>query len=227
MHGARLHDVFVTGGTGYIGARLIPALLQRGHRVRALARPGSDARLTEGAIAIRGDALAAATFRDAVQPADTFIHLVGTPHPAPWKGRQFREIDLVSIREAVEAAVHAGVAHFIYLSVAHPAPIMRDYIAVRQQGEALVRASGMKATIVRPWYVLGPGHYWPFALAPVYGMLERLKPTRAMATRLGLVTLDEMVRTLVHAVENPPANARIVDVPEISRAAPLQRGSMA
>jgi uncharacterized protein YbjT (DUF2867 family) len=216
-------DVFVTGGTGYIGGRLLPLLVERGHRVRALARPGSERRLPDGADAIPGNALDAASFREQVAPSDTFVHLVGTPHPAPWKGRQFRAIDLVSIHAAVEAAVHARVNHFVYLSVAHPAPIMRDYIAVREEGESLVRASGMKATIVRPWYVLGPGHYWPFALAPIYGLLERLKPTRAMAIRLGLVTLDEMVRTLVHAVEHPPPDVRIVEVPEISRAPPLER----
>lgn len=213
--------MFVTGGTGFIGGRLLPILLQCSHRVRALARRGSEARLPAGVEATHGNALDASSFREQVAPADTFIHLVGTPHPAPWKGRQFREVDLVSIHAAVDAAVHAAVDHFIYLSVAHPAPIMRDYIAVREEGEALVHASGMKATIVRPWYVLGPGHYWPFALAPVYGLLERLKPTCAMATRLGLVTLDEMVRTLVHAVEDPPADVRIVEVPEISRAPPL------
>jgi uncharacterized protein YbjT (DUF2867 family) len=222
MSEADPRDVFVTGGTGYIGGRLLPLLLQRGHRVRALTRAGSERKLAGGAGAIPGDALDAPSFREHVFPADTFIHLVGTPHPAPWKGRQFREVDLVSIRAAVHAAVHARVNHFVYLSVAHPAPIMRDYIAVREEGESLVRASGMKATIVRPWYVLGPGHYWPFALAPIYGLLERLKPTRAMATRLGLVTLDEMVRTLVHAVEHPPPDVRIVDVPEISRAPPLE-----
>jgi uncharacterized protein YbjT (DUF2867 family) len=114
--------------------------------------------------------------------------------------------------------VHARTGHFVYVSVAHPAPVMAAYIAVRTEGENLVRSAGMKATIVRPWYVLGPGHYWPFALAPVYGLLERIKSTRETALRLGLVTLDEMVRTLAHAVGHPPAEVRIVDVPEIARA---------
>ena len=124
-------DVFVTGATGYIGRALVPALLARGHTVRALVRPGSEAKLAPGALAVMGDALHAASFRDAVPPADTFVHLVGTPRPNPFKGRQFREVDLVSIRAAIEAASYARVQHFVYVSVAHPAPIMAAYIDVR------------------------------------------------------------------------------------------------
>ena len=211
------HDVFVTGATGYIGRALVPALLARGHTVRALVRPASAAKLPPGALPVIGDALTAASFRDAIAPSDTLVHLVGTPRPSPFKGRQFRAVDLPSIKASIEAALHAGVAHFIYLSVAHPAPIMAAYIAVRKEGEAVLRESGLKATLVRPWYVLGPGHYWPFALAPIYGVLERLRPTREVAQRLGLVTLDEMTATLVHAVEHPPQGERIIGVPEIAR----------
>jgi uncharacterized protein YbjT (DUF2867 family) len=222
MSEAPAHDVFVTGATGYMGRALIPVLLARAHSVRALARPGSEQKLPAGVVPVAGDALDATSFQDRIAPADTLIHLVGTPHPAPWKGQQFRAVDLVSVRAAVAGATHARTAHFIYISVAHPAPVMADYIAVRKEGESLVRAACMTATIVRPWYVLGPGHYWPFALAPIYGVLERIKATRESALRLGLVTLDEMVRTLVHAVEHPPTDVRVVDVPEISRAPRLE-----
>lgn len=212
------HDVFVTGGTGYIGRALIPALLEHGHRVRALVRHGSEWKLPASARPVLGDALQAATYRDAIAPASTLVHLVGTPHPGPFKARQFRDVDLMSIRAAVDAAVHARVQHMIYLSVAHPAPIMAAYIAVRKEGEALVRASAIPATIVRPWYVLGPGHYWPFLLAPLYGVMERLRATREMAFRLGLVSLPEMTAALVHAVEHPPQECRIIGVPEIAQA---------
>jgi len=56
-------DVFVTGGTVYLGRPLIEALLGRGHTVRALARPGSAARLPAGATAVVGDALEAPQMR--------------------------------------------------------------------------------------------------------------------------------------------------------------------
>src|SRR5687768_6498876 len=162
------HDVFVTGATGYLGRALVPALLTRGHRVQALVRPGSESKLPAGTQCIAGDALDAASYRDQIAPADTFVHLVGTPRPTPFKGRQFRAVDLKSIEAAVEAAVHARVQHFVYLSVAHPAPVMAAYIAVRKQGESLLRQSGLRTTVLRPWYVLGPGHYWPFVFAPIY-----------------------------------------------------------
>ena len=102
------------------------------------------------------------------------------------------------------------------VSVAHPAPVMGAYIAVRQQGEALVRATGIASTILRPWYILGPGHWWPYALVPVYAALRAIGRTRSSAERLGLVTRAQMVAALVHAVETPtPLGARVVAVPEI------------
>jgi uncharacterized protein YbjT (DUF2867 family) len=209
------HTVFVTGATGYIGRALIPELQARGHRVRALVRPGSERRVPPGAELVLGNALDATSYRAGIAPADTFMHLVGTPHPSPAKARQFREVDLVSIRAAVDAASHARMKHFVYLSVAHPAPVMAAYIAVRQAGEALLRVSDIPATMVRPWYVLGPDHRWPLAVLPAYWIMERLPPTRAMALRLGLVTLEQLVGALVHAVEHPPAELRVINVPDI------------
>ncbi len=207
--------VFITGGTGYIGRPLIRELLARGHSVRALVRPGSTGKLPMGAEEVVGDALDAASFAALIPPADTLVHLVGTPHPSPLKARQFREVDLASARAAVAAVEHATVRHFIYLSVAHPAPVMKAFVAARMEGEALVRASGLAATILRPWYVLGPGHRWPYLLVPVYRVMEALPATREGARRLGLVTLEQMVAALVWAVENPADRVRVVGVPEI------------
>ena len=162
-----------------------------------------------------GDALVPETFMNAVRPADTFVHLVGVAHPSPAKAAQFREIDLVSIQAAVKAASMAEVKHFIYLSVAQPAPVMKIFQEIRRQGEELIRATGMNATFVRPWYVLGPGHRWPLPLIPVFWLAEKLPPFRESAQRLGFVTIDQMISALVWAVNNPPDGIRILGVPEI------------
>jgi len=213
-------SVFITGGTGYMGSRLIPLLAQRGHSVKALVRPGSEDRLPPGAAKIPGDALRLDSYTAQIPPCDTFVHLIGVAHPSPAKSRQFREIDLISIQVAVPAAVAAGVKHFVYLSIAHPAPMMKEYIAVRSEGEAVLRASGMKATFLRPWYVLGPGHRWPCLLVPFYRLCEHLPATREGARRLGLVTLPQMIQALLWAVENPPDEIQILDVPRIRAVRP-------
>lgn len=106
----------------------------------------------------------------------TVVHLDGTPHPNPSKAAEFERVDLASIRATCYAARASAARHLIYVSVAHPAPVMRAYIAVRCQGEDLIAATGLPATILRPWYVLGPGHRWPHLLTPIYAILRRAFP---------------------------------------------------
>jgi uncharacterized protein YbjT (DUF2867 family) len=215
--------VFITGGTGYLGSSLIPILLERGHRVRALVRPNSKGKVTVGCEVVSGDPLDANSYRNLIRPADTFIHLVGVPHPSPSKGEQFRIVDLVSAREAINVAAELGMQHFIYLSVAHPAPMMKSFIAVRAECEQMIHQKHLNSTILRPWYVLGPGHRWPCSLLPFYKLMEWLPFSRRAAQRLGLVTLEQMVLALVEAVESPARGVRIMEVPEI-RAAHLDLG---
>jgi uncharacterized protein YbjT (DUF2867 family) len=213
--------VFITGGTGYVGQRLVRALLELGHEVCVLTRPGSASRVPAGATSVVGDALDASSFQHEVRAGDTLVHLVGTPHPSPAKAAEFRRVDLPSILASVAAARHAGAAHVVYVSVAQPAPVMHAYIAVRAEGEAALAASGLATTVLRPWYVLGPGHWWPLALVPLYALARLIPATRGGAERLGLVWLDQMVSALVRAVERPPApgTLSLVDVPGIRSAA--------
>ena len=77
------------------------------------------------------------------------------------------------------------------------------------------RASGLAATVLRPWYVLGPGHRWPYGLIPLYWIAERMPSTREGARRCGLVTLGQILTALVRAVEEPATAVRVVTVPEI------------
>ena len=168
MPGHRQRHVFITGATGYIGSRLAPLLLSRGHRVTALTREESRQKLPKGCDVAIGDALTC-----------------------------------------------ARVSHFVYVSVAHPAPAMKAYIDARSQCEDALRESGLNCTILRPWYVLGPGHRWPYFLLPFYKIAELWPSTRAAARRLGLVTLPQMVNALAQSADNPPTGIRILEVPEI------------
>lgn len=214
-----VRHLLITGGTGYIGTRLTRRLLERGHRVRVLARAGSAARVPAAATTVVGDALDSASIAAALRAGDTLVHLVGTPHPNPSKAAEFERVDLASIRASVRAAAQVTIAHLVYVSVAQPAPMMRAYVAARAAGERAIAEAGLDATVLRPWYVLGPGHRWPYVLMPLYALAERVPGLRDGARRLGLVTIDQMVRALVFAVENPPARGiTVVDVPQIKAA---------
>jgi uncharacterized protein YbjT (DUF2867 family) len=212
--------VFIAGGTGYIGGALLPILLERGHRVRVLVRAGSKAQLPAECEVVSGNPLDANSYRQLIRPADTFIHLVGVAHPYRAKAAAFRAIDLVSVREAAAACSEIGVQHFVYLSVAHPAPfgIMERYIAVRAEGETTIQERHLNCSILRPWYVLGPGRRWPYLLLPFYKVCEWLPFTRDAALRMGLVTLEELILALINVVESPASGTRIFEVPEIRSA---------
>ncbi len=212
-----MKKIFITGGTGYIGSRLIKALLKDGnYKIRALVRKGSETKLPASCEIIIGDALNAASYKHNIEKGSIFVHLVGVAHPSPSKKEQFKKIDLPSIQEAVKAATSAAVEHFIYLSVAmYPTKIMKDFQEVRAEGERLLLQSNLKTTFVRPWYVLGPGHWWPLLLKPFYFIAKQIPSKKEAAKQLDTVTIKQMIDSLVVAVKMQPAQNSIFDVPKI------------
>lgn len=206
-----MKQVMIVGGTGYLGLPLIAKLLRNGFCVTAVARPGSEAKVPAGCRVISGNALDSRSYEDQIPPGSTLVHLVGTPHPAPWKASEFQSVDLVSLEQSVAASRRAGVGHFVFVSVAHPAPVMRAFIEVRLKCENKIQESGLNATILRPWYVLGPGHYWPYVLAPIYKALERIPATREHAVRLGMVTRSQMVNALATAVASNVRGIQVIE----------------
>ena len=192
MHDTTCRSVFIAGGTGYIGAPFVHALVARGHQVRALVREASRSHamqiLPAACEIVSGNALDAVSFSAAVAGCDTFVQMVGVPHPSPRKAREFRDIDLASALAGMEAAAAQGVKHFVYLSVSQfaggKAPAMRAYVASRAEAEAQIAArvatGTIAATFLRPWYVLGPRHRWPILLKPLYRLAWLVPALRAM-----------------------------------------------
>ncbi len=217
-----MQNIFITGGTGYIGSRLIKSLQkQGGFRIKALIRKGSEHKAPACCEIVSGNALEAISYQQHIERGSSFIHLVGVAHPSPSKKEAFKQIDLVSVQQAVKAAKYAGVNHFIYLSVSqYPSGIMRDYQLVRAEGETLLKESGIISTFIRPWYVLGPGHRWPVLLMPLYGIAKLFPSAREKAEKHGLVTINQMIETLVYSVQNPPAANDVYEVEDIKTIRP-------
>jgi uncharacterized protein YbjT (DUF2867 family) len=214
----KLKTIFITGATGYMGTRLIEKLLQKGHRVIALVRKGSEHKVPAGADTITGDPFDATSFQQLIPSGGVFVQLLGVAHPSPKKAKQFKEIDLRSVKASADAASNAGVAHFIYVSVAmEPSRLMEAYQEVRKEGEKYCMKKKLHCTFIRPWYVLGPGHWWPVILLPFYGLAELSPAWRKKARTKALVTIKQMLNALMNTIESAPLPLRILEIKDIRR----------
>ena len=213
-----MSPIFITGGTGYIGKRLIKKLVARGYDVTALVRKGSEKRLPKGVRAIIADPFDASTFLEWIPKNSIYIQLLGVSHPSPRKKDKFREINLRSVKTSADAAREAAVSHFIYLSVAMtPSKIMKDFQEVRQEGEAYIRSKNLPSTFIRPWYVLGPGHWWPILLFPAYAIAKFVPSWQQKARAYAIVTIAQVLKILLHVIESPPPKLRIIEVKHIKK----------
>jgi uncharacterized protein YbjT (DUF2867 family) len=214
--------VFITGGTGYIGKRLIKILLDEGFKVTALVRPQSVKKLPVDCTPVIADPFDASSYVNAIPAGCIFIHLLGVSHPGPKKKLLFFSVDLASLKVSVAAAKQAKAKHFVYMSVAqYPTKIMGDYQEARRQGEQEIIASGIPSTFIRPWYVVGPGHYWPLLFNPVFKLLELIPSTSVRARSLALVSLKQMLLTLKKAVSSPATEGnRIIEIRDIKSSKP-------
>jgi len=169
---------FVTGGSGFIGSKLIRRLVGDGWRVRALARSDSSAAkvAASGAEPVRGELDDADSMRAGADGAGTTFHAAA--HLGEWGRREEFERDNVQgTRNAVEASRAAGVRRFVHVgteaalmagrplvNVNEDAPLRPDskalYSATKAQAEQVVRAAngdGLETVVVRPRLVWGKG----------------------------------------------------------------------
>ena len=213
-----MKDVFITGATGYMGVRLIKKLLQNNHRVTALVRKGSEHKLPQGVAAVLADPFNPIDFQSSISAGSVFVQLLGVSHPSPKKATQFKEIDLRSVQASADAAAFAGVSNFVYVSVAmYPTKLMAVYQHCRQEGELYCKSKGFNCCFIRPWYVLGPGHWWPILLLPLYAIAELFPGLRVKTRAFALVNIRQMIATLLKAIEQEPLPLRIVEIKNIRK----------
>jgi len=143
----------LTGGTGFVGGRLIRLAVQAGHDVRALARrPQADIPHVTWVSGALDDAAALNTL---VSGADVVIHVAGVVN-ADRKG--FEAGNIAGTRAVVDAATGAGIRRFIHVSsLAAREPDLSIYGWSKAGAERIVEQSELDWTIVRPPGVYGPG----------------------------------------------------------------------
>jgi uncharacterized protein YbjT (DUF2867 family) len=151
-------QVFLTGGSGFVGQHMLRRLLDDGHSVRALLRdPTRTGNLPQGKVDYaRGDVVSGAGVVEAMQGCDAVIHLVGI---IVEKGANtFAAVHYLGTRNVVQAAKRNGIQRFIQMSaVGVRADGVAAYQASKWKGEEEVRNSGIPYCILRPSLIFGPG----------------------------------------------------------------------
>jgi uncharacterized protein YbjT (DUF2867 family) len=135
-----LAEILVTGGTGSLGRRLAPVLIERGHRLRLLSR--HPERGSSGAETVRGDVLTGEGLRDAVAGMDTVIHAATSSR------RGVRETEIVGTRNVVDA-IGSSETHLIYVSIVGIDRHRLRYYRAKLEAERMIAASDLRWTIQR------------------------------------------------------------------------------
>lgn len=144
----------ITGGTGFVGSRLIDLALEAGHQVRALTRRDQPPR--DGVTWVRGDLDATEALATLCTGADAVIHVAGVVNAPDRAG--FAHGNITGTASMLAAANDAGVRRFVHVSsLAGREPQLSAYGWSKREADALVKASGLDWTIVRPPAIYGPG----------------------------------------------------------------------
>ena len=152
----RSGKVLVTGGTGFVGPKIVRALGEAGHDVRALVRdPQRGAAL--GCELAEGDMTDADSLRRAVDGCDAIVHLVAIITGRPG---DFERVMTEGTAELAGAATAAGVRRFVLMSALGTSAETKDlvpYYRAKWAMERTVEGSGIPYTIFRPSFVFGAG----------------------------------------------------------------------
>ena len=153
-------QVFVTGSTGFVGNHVLHELVEKGHQVRALVRPGSEHKLKrpDEVETIPGTVEEVADLTQGMQGCDAVIHLVGIIRAFPSKDITFERMHTEATANVIEAAKEAEVPQLLHMSALGAREDgSTPYLRTKFAAEELVRQSGLNYTIFRPSLIFGRG----------------------------------------------------------------------
>jgi uncharacterized protein YbjT (DUF2867 family) len=206
--------ILLTGGTGYVGGRLIHPLEETGRPLRILARdperlkpsnpPASFApRVRPTTDVVRGDLLDPESLAQAMAGVDTAYYLV---HSLGTEGGGFYERELSTARNFARAAQSAGVRRIIYLGgLGSSGDRLSNHLASRQDAGRALCESGAEVIEFRASVILGSGS---ISFEMIRGLVDRLPvmiTPRWVDTLAQPVAIEDVVAYLLAALDAPVA----------------------
>jgi uncharacterized protein YbjT (DUF2867 family) len=200
--------ILVTGATGYVGGRLLPALLARGEHVRCLARRPEAIAPRPGLEVVAGDALDAAAVRRALDGVDVAYYLIHAMGAADG----FEERDRQAATIFTEAARDAGVRRVVYLGGLGSGRDLSTHLASRQEVGRLLASTGVETIEFRASIVIGSGS---LSFELVRSLTERLPvmiTPRWVRTRAQPIAIEDVIAYLVGALDLEAAGSEVFEI---------------
>jgi NADH dehydrogenase len=201
--------ILVTGGTGFVGPKVVHALRERDLPIRCLVRKPSSA-ATEALTAwgcelVQGDVTDAASLRRAVEGCDVVVHLVAIRQGSREK---FERVMEQATRDLVAAAKEAGARRFVLMSALGTSEETKDlvpYYHAKWDMEQTVAGSGLEHVIFRPCFVFGRDG----GILPTFRRLARLAPVTPIigsgTQRIQPIWIDDVAAYFAEGVQRADA----------------------
>lgn len=204
--------ILVTGANGYVGGRLVPQLLARGHAVRCMVR--SAARLQGRAWAehveiVTGDVLTPASLGPALTGIDVAYYLVHSLGA----GRDFHDHDVRAARAFGEAARAAGVRRIIYLGgLGDAGDALSEHLRSRHDTGAALREAGVPVTEFRAAVIVGSGSV---SFEMIRYLAERVPVMICPSwvyTRIQPIAIRDIIHYLAEAIDTPASAGQTIEI---------------
>ena len=198
--------VLVTGATGFIGRRLVPALADAGHDVRAMTRRPDD--YDGPGTPVGGDVHDPDSLTEPLAGADVAIYLVHSLDDP-----DFEHKDADAARAFGAAAAEAGVSQIVYMGgLGAEGEDLSPHLRSRREVEDLLGEAGVPVTVLRAAIVVGAGGIsWELTRQLVKNLPAMVVP-KWVDTPTQPIALDDVVRYLVGVTGNDDAKGRVFEI---------------
>src|SRR5947208_11802692 len=204
--------ILLTGGTGYVGGRLIPLLEKQAVRLRCLARSPEKmrSRVQPGTEIVQGDVLDPASLDTALHGAQTAYYLVHLMSGS----KDFEKEDRQAATNFAQAAKDAGVRRIIYLGgLGDDAdPKLSPHLRSRHEVGKILRGPGVETIEFRASVVIGAGSLWFDLMKALTDRLPVMLCPRWLTTPTQPIAVDTVLAYLLAAAELPPGESRVIEV---------------
>jgi len=217
--------VLVTGATGYVGGRLVPRLLDRGHTVRVLARSPqklADVPWAGDVEVVQGDLGDPDSVARAMEGIDVVYYLV---HSMRARG-DFEDEESEAARTVATAAKAAGVNRIVYLGALHPEGPLSRHLRSRVAVGRILLDSGVPTIVLQAGVVIGSGSASFEMIRHLTEVLPYMPAPKWVRNRIQPIAIRDVLHYLVAAADLPPEVSRAFDVggPDILRYGQMMNG---